>query len=376
MKMLINENKDLIQTNSIELNSFTLVSDKYFYQNNYSEKSNSLSSIELLVSKKIEKANLLEINKKENIDIDNLKGSIFIFISILIFSFNNLIGKILGLYLPEIENSVVNLIRGIIVLIICLFIVIQKNIQVTYLIFSKPKSKIFFLFLRCFAGSMANYLILESLKYLRVSSAFTIYNLAPIIAFVLSVFYLKIKFSNLDIFSFVICFFSLILITKPEFIFEYFINDFLITNKGEDKIIGVIICLVAAISSGISIFINKMISKDFDDIIQILLFGLFFILESSIAIPFSKNGFSTFNLLGFFLAFLIGIFYFFHVTFFIRAIKISNPAKVLPVSYVGVVLTFIYNIFIFKQSCDFLDILGSSIIIFVNIYKICNQNND
>jgi len=376
--MIENVNYLLPKTNEneIEMNSFTTVDDSYFFKINSYQ--NSKSSSFLCSHKDFNDNNLFLIDKTDNLQkniytspqenhIDNFKGSVLNFFSVFLFSLNNIIGKVLGYYYPEIENAVTNLIRGLTIGIISFIIIQRENFNLLKKLKSKSTKKLIILFFRCFTGSVANFFLLESLKYLRISSASTIFNLAPIIGTILSVVYLKSKFSHLDIFSFIICFFSLILITKPGFIFN---------ANNEDDPIGILICLIGASFAGSCIFLNKMIAKDFENIIITLILGILFIIESLMIIPFTKNGFSNYTFFAFTCAVLLAIFYFFHVSLFTMAIRISNPVKILPISYAGVVLTLLYNTFIFKQSCDFLDILGSVFIIFVNVFKICYQKNE
>jgi drug/metabolite transporter (DMT)-like permease len=367
--------------NESEITRFTIISDSYFPENSLSNPHFESSLCDIL-KKKITPTNfswnkdnkksfLINNNNDKNFknEINNLKGSLMTMLATLIFSFNNLIGKILGFYYPEVENAVTNLIRGVTISLISLMLMKVKEVNFIENLKSKQINKIFILLLRCFSGSIANFLFLESLRHLRVSSAYTIFSLAPILTGFLSAFYLKAKFTKLDVISFLICFFSLILITKPAFIF--FSN-----NKNEDEKIGIFICLFGAGFSGVSIFLNKIISKDFDDELTTFLLGIFFIIEALFVIPFTQNGFSTVSWLSIFLGILIAIFYYIHVSLFIVAVRVSNIIKILPITYFGVVLTLVYNYLIFQQSCDLLDILGSFIITFVNVYKVCIQENE
>jgi len=51
----------------------------------------------------------------------------------------------------------------------------------------------------------------------------------------------------------------------------------------------------------------------------------------------------------------------------VQALNIGDPMKSLPFTYFGIILNITYNYFLFGGSIDFLDIVGSAMIIFVNI---------
>jgi len=219
----------------------------------------------------------------------------------------------------------------------------------------------------------------EALKYMRISSAFTLYNTSPIFTSILSVVFLKCKFTRFDIFSLIICFLSVILITKPAFLNFIFHSEI----SGEDSFFGILIVLISAIFTSIGILLNKLIALDFHFIHSTILYGFFFVFDS-LFLSFYKNfseekGFSivnnigNFSLISFLLVVLIGVINFFNINFYTHSLIIGDPVVVLPLTYVGIVLNMVYNSFIFGKKTDFLDILGSFLIIAVNVKRILDQ---
>jgi drug/metabolite transporter (DMT)-like permease len=201
---------------------------------------------------------------------------------------------------------------------------------------------------------------------MRISSSFTIFNLAPIFTTILTVIFLGGNLRKIEIIAFIVCFFSVILITKPAFIFYA-------SSTEEDHPLGIFFAIIAAGLSGVAVFLNKIIAKDFDVSFNVYGTGIAFAIVSLIINPFTNNGFSTLSFVPFLIAVILSVFFYFSVFIFVSALGIGDPIQILPITYIGIVLNMIYNFFIFGQSCDFLDIMGSCLIIFINIYKTLYQ---
>ena len=307
-----------------------------------------------------EKNNQLISDNIEN----NLKASLYIFISYILYSIVNLLGKVIGFYYPLVENSITNLFRGIFVAIIChIYFVIEKiDLRKE---FNKPYKKLLFLLIRCFFGALCNFILFESFKYMRISSSFTIFNTSPIFVSILTVIFLNGKFNSFDILTFIVCFLSVCMITKPSFLFG--------SSDDADTNFGIFLSILSAIFSAVAVFTNKVISKDFNYIITIYVMALSFILISILVIPFTQYGFSTFTIYILILTLILSIIFYYSLGLFVQGINIGDPIKVLPITYVAIVMNLIYNTFIFKQACDWLDIIGSLLIIMINIIRTIYQ---
>lgn len=340
--------------------SFTIIHEDYFDEDQ-SKKSKKTSF--LLKGLNLDNiTNKLEYHHNPE---ENYRASLLIFLAASLYSVCTFLGKVIGLYYPEVENTSTNFIRGIVILILSHIYFYKQNINLNQQI-NKPKNKLFVLFCRATTGALCNFLLFESLRYMRISSAFTIFNLAPIFTSILTVIFLNGKLFKIDVIAFVVCFFSVILITKPAFIFEA-------STTEEDHPLGIFIAIVGAGLSGIAVFLNKVISKDFDVSFNVYIMGYAFSLISLIASQFTHNGFSTLTLVPILISIVLSVVFFLSVFVFVIALAMGDPIKLLPITYIGIVLNMIYNYFIFGQSCDFLDVLGSCLIIFINVYKTIKQ---
>ena len=309
--------------------------------------------------------------------IDNFISCIYMLMGVFLFSFVNLGGKFITEFFSEIEMSTVCFFRGLLPIILGLIYAKKYKID----IISEWKidnRKTFLLFLRCFFGASCNYGLFEALKYMRISSAFTLYNTAPIFTSILSIYLFKSKFTKFDFFSLLICFFSVCLISKPGFLSFLFHTN----TAGEDSALGVLIVLGSAVISSCGILLNKYVARDFHYIQSTILYGVFFIFDSLILVILDhvvKGDFYIFQNFfelkfnSFIICVLIGIINFLNTNVYIHSLNIGDPIVVLPLTYLGIVVNMIYNTFIFGKSTDIWDIIGSLMIIAVNLKRIFDQ---
>lgn len=395
---------------------FSVISDKYFemdfstdnlrrdFPEEYNPTSkkynskNSLTSILLTTQKNNnnESKNLTNKNRTNtnNININtnnknnnpqeqtyskNFLACIYMLIAVLLFSFMNLGGKLMLEHFPEIDNITTCFFRGLITMLLALHYMHKEKTEFFSALKKKGAKKTFLLITRNFIWAFCNYSLFEALKHMRISSAFTLYNTSPIITSLLSVFFFKSKFTKFDFFSLLICFASVCFITKPAFLNFFFRSEI----SGEDSYLGISIVLVSAFFTSIGILLNKLIAQDFHFILSTVFYGFFFVFDSLI-LSFFKNlsepqGFNLFSnfkdfcLLSICLVCLIGIVNFFNINVYTYSLNIGDPVVVLPLTYIGIVLNMVYNSFVFGKKTDFFDVLGSFLIIAVNVKRILDQ---
>ncbi len=125
---------------------------------------------------------------------------------------------------------------------------------------------------------------------------------------------------------------------------------------------------------------NKIISQDFHYIQSTIFYGFFFIFDSlflsEVENLSNEKGFNIFTNIGnftfmsFLIVVLIGVINFYNINIYTYSLNIGDPVIFLPLTFIGIVLNMIYNSFIFGKTTDFFDILGSFLIIAVNIMRI------
>lgn len=303
--------------------------------------------------------------------INNFKASLYIFIATCLLSITNLLGKIIGFYFPEVDSSAVNFVRGVVIILLCHIYVYHKNMNMKDEIFKNKNTKeLAALFIGSFFGSTSNVLFLACLKYMRINCATTLYSLAPIFTSIFAFIFLKEIFTFSDICSFLICFFSLCLITNPSAFLGFNYNN----SDDGDSLYGIFLCLLGAVFNAMGLLLLKYISQKFHFISNLYIMGYIYVFETLIFIIFlSEVGFSTFTFTPMILSILLSVIFFSNISFIFVAMSIGEPIKILPILYTGIILSLIYNFLIFKQPCGFSDIIASFLIIMVNCYRTINQ---
>jgi drug/metabolite transporter (DMT)-like permease len=302
----------------------------------------------------------LKIEEKEK--SNNLKGLLILIFSVFMMSLSNLLSKYLSTTSPKLENLTVNFFRGIYFVIFSLLGLNHYKIPYMEEI-NKSKSKFIQLLIRCFFGACSNILLFACFRHMRISSGFTIFCTYPIFVSVISIIYLKSSFCLFDFLSYIFCSFAVVMISKPAFIFGDGNNP----TGATDTLFGVFLAFLSAILNALGVIINKTIALDFHFLSSALFFGVFFISNSLILLPFSQYGLGNINFNNFMIMTLLSSFFYIGLCGFVIALNIGNPVKILPGTYAGIVFSLFYNAFIFNNPTDFLDLLGTGIIILFNL---------
>jgi len=361
--MLDEEESKQAYDNKIQRRSsvFTVVNDLYFYDLKMDYNYKNLTHCDFFNNNKSKLLNGIN-NFEEKINIkNNLLGIFYLFISVFLFSVAHLISKFLIIYFPKVENLANNFIRGVILILISHILLRKRKINMLKQLKSNNYKSII-LVVRCFFGAICNITLFESFKFMRISSAFTIFCTYPIFVSILSIFILKSSFYFLDFMSYLACIIAVFLISKPVLFFPNKSNE-----TGSDTAYGVFLSILSALLNAIGVYLNKTIAFDFDNLISTFFFGFWFILSSGLLLPFTEYSLMTLDFASFSLITLSSLIFFLGVILFVEALNVGEPIKILPVFYFGIIFSLIYNSVIFGKTTDFLDILGSFIIIFFNV---------
>ena len=302
------------------------------------------------------------LNKSQSNKNNDIKGLIILIFSVFMWSVTNLFSKHLSIEYPKLENLAINFFRGIFLSIYSLIAIYYLKIPYIEEI-KKSRSKFSLLIFRCFFGATANVLLFACFRHMRISSGFTIFCTYPLFVSIILVLYLKSSFCCSDFLSYILCSLAVVFISKPAFVF----GENNIEEGNVDSLFGVFLAFLSAISNAIGIIINKNIALDFHYLSSALFFGVFFIVDSIIFLPFTEYGISTVNFYNLIWIITLSFTFFIGLCGFVIALNIGNPVKILPGSYSGIVFTLFYNAFIFNNSTDFLDLLGTGIIILFNV---------
>lgn len=323
--------------------SFKVVSDKYFdFEYDFSL---------LDEERKQEKTNLT----------DNFKGIVYMIFSVIFFSISNLISKYLTINYKGAGNDTINLFRGIVAISLMSLVMKIKNIDLIAQLKQDRNISMFFA-LRCFLAAISNVLIVTALQNMRISSAITISFLFPIFGGLLCIILLGHPYNNTDVIIFILSLFCVCLITKPSFLTG--------ESSSEDSALGIICAFLSSIFTALSIVCQKKIGNTFQSFSISFTIGCFFLLFSLLLMVFDEFTLLNLNYTTFSLVTISAVLFVVSNNFFSLSIIYGEPIVVLPVSYMNIVLAYLFNVFVFKSSWDFLDILGGLGILSVNIYRL------
>ncbi len=128
--------------------------------------------------------------------------------------------------------------------------------------------------------------------------------------------------------------------------------------------------MLSVLCNAFAIFFHKKVAEKFNGYTFNIFFGINFILFSFFLMLIDK--FTVFDLdsTTIFLLFLMSLLFNISQTLFNLCIKLGEIVVVLPMTYLNIVLGFVNNIIFLKGVWDYLDLLGSFGIIFINVYRI------
>lgn len=188
-------------------------------------------------------------------------------------------------------------------------------------------------------------LFFMSTKYLSIGTAVSLRYLAPIFAGIFAVFFLKEKILPLQWLFFVIAFLGMLVL------------------KGLDaqvNITGLIMILIAAITSGLVYVIINKIGKSEHPVVVV---NYFMVIATLTGLLLSLNSWKTPEGIEWPLLFSLGVFGYFGQVYMTKAFQTGKTTIIAPIKYVEVIFTVVFGLFLFNELYSFWSLLGISLII-------------
>ncbi|WP_300711430.1 DMT family transporter [uncultured Brachyspira sp.] len=279
--------------------------------------------------------------------INNIKlGSLFIIFSAFSFSIMEIAVKISGSNIPVMEQVFA---RNFITLFISAFMMI-KNKEKKF----PNKNNIFLIICRSVSGYLgiicyfyaANNMVLADASVLQKTSPFW----ASFFAFIL----IKEKILKVQWLGMIIAAIGSIFIIKPSFMINSSIISFSNIINLNSNIFTALIALSAAMFAGISYSIIGSLKGKESNALIIFYFSLF----SCIFSLFFIKSFVIPNMTEILLLLLIGIFAGLGQFFLTAAYKKAPVSSISIYNYTGVIFSYIFSIFIFKETVDLYSVIG------------------
>ncbi|QTM08755.1 EamA family transporter [Brachyspira hyodysenteriae] len=269
---------------------------------------------------------------------NNIKlGSSFITFSALSFSIMEIAVKISGSNIPVMEQVFV---RNLITLFISAFVMIRDKERLF-----PNKSNILSIVCRCISGYLGIISYFYATNNMVLADASVLQKTSPFWSSFFAFLLIKEKVIKMQWFGMIIAAIGSIFIIKPSM---------------NSNVFPAIVALSAAIFAGISYsIIGSLKGKESNSLI-IFYFSLFSCLFSL----FFVKSFVIPNLFELFLLLLIGIFAGFGQFFLTIAYKKAPVSAVSIYNYTGVIFSYIFSVFLFKERVDIYSIIGMLLTIF------------
>jgi drug/metabolite transporter (DMT)-like permease len=302
--------------------------------------------------------------------------------------------KTYHIWYPEIYNiNTFVFWRNIIVSSLGYFMCIQKNIKIKKI---NEIKFIYWFYVRNIGIYIAISVWMAALTYLRLSTCQIFAGICPLLTIIISIIILGDKFYSRYLYGMIICFIgsSIIILNErnPEVIVnnsEDILNENTnINNINDEKIKNIflgIICLlsnVTVIAFG-NVAQKKMCIEKLTPEVQTFYFGLFPLIISFFCCLFNFNfGFS--NLKYCFYCMSNGIIFYAANYLTSVSFKYIEISKLMPVTYLNLVIVFFFGSFLFHEKIFFSDVIGASLIVGFIVYngmypprsKIINNNQN
>ena len=275
--------------------------------------------------------------------------------------------------------------RNVCVVTIGYFVCKKRNLKIISI--NEVKYKYWF-YIRNIGIYFAISVWMIALSLLRLSTCQIIAGICPLLTIIISILILGDKFYLRYFYGMIICFVGSCIIIlnerKPNLNINENDNNIKNSDKDNNIFIG-IICLiinVTLIAFG-TVAQKKMCIEKISPEVQTLYFGIFPLVLSFIACFFNLN-FGLSNLIYCFYCMSNGILFYLANYLTSLSFKYIEVSKLMPVSYLNLVIVFFFGSFIFHEKIFFSDIIGASMIVGFIIYngmnppksKIINNNNN
>jgi len=227
---------------------------------------------------------------------------------------------------------------------------------------------------RGFAGLVAMLLNFYGLKLLPLSEASVISQTSPAIVGVFATIFLKEKYELSQFLSALFCFFGVLLVAKPEFLFQL---DEETRAESNLKFVGVIALLTGTIFVATTQVLVKTIGAKTNEGVVTLYFAAIASIFSPLAAMY--QGFNPFNFPDLIILLLLGVFTFTGQMCRNKAYILGNPGKVAIVQYFGIIYSMLLDVFVLDSKLDIYSVLGALCIfstLFVFLYKIIKKERE
>ncbi|KAL4442153.1 hypothetical protein ABPG74_009171 [Tetrahymena malaccensis] len=227
------------------------------------------------------------------------------------------------------------------------------------------------LIFRCLIAGIGHYSFYQAMYMLDITESITIFQTSPFWVTILAGIILKEKIKANMFYTLIFSFLGILFIIQPPFVKNILgINYVQIERDQSERMLGFFFACLQSFMIAFSMVVLKKLSSGVSNLIIIhyALISCCFIGGLDLINKAEFNS-AIFLPQTFVLVVLVAIFNYFAQLLYCRAIMLGEASKLAPYTYSTIVFGFIIEILIFHKETNLLSILGSSLIIFGNIYS-------
>jgi len=236
---------------------------------------------------------------------------------------------------------------------LCLFkvnIFSEKTIQ---------RDKIVPLVTRTIFAIISMTLVIYSVKFINISEVYSVYYVYPGIVIVFVFVFLKEKVGPFDIICLISCFAGVILIVKPDFIFQK-------SGKSSESLFFSLVFIAAVLKAFEDVLVRNL-GKEVHFLMVPIFYSTIGILLFPIPMILFDSVYPTFTIFQVFMIFIIGLCTFIYQAFMALGLQMENAGRVSMVNYLQVALMYITDLLIFHKKFNYLDLVGTCLIFGFNL---------
>jgi len=417
-KNMSNKNSEILETN----NENNLKNNDDYFQLNTNKNNNLDNNYSTFEKSKNEiKISSISIELDENANYFSLyQGLVFMLLSCIFKSLFSVFSKFAMNNIKNLSSYQLLTFRTYIMLFICFIVAYLWKIKIFSEEFIRA-DKVFLVFLRTIFAIISMSLVVYCFKHMYVSDVYSVYYIYPAFLIVFSIIYFKEKISKFDLLCLFACFFGVILVVQPDFIFDNSPNrkinrggfvsptishtnlntensnennpynnltlNSMINGSGKDAISSqknlsfnnqygedfdnkgffIILVIAAALIKAMEDFIIKDVGKHVHYLAFPFMYTVIGIIFFPIPMLYFDKVYAKFNIYDVFIIFCIAVFTFLYISFLALGFQTENAGRVSMINYFQVIFMYISDLFMFNKQLELFEFIGTLLIFGFNI---------
>lgn len=300
--------------------------------------------------------NQLEIIEQKN-DIEdpmeNLLGAFYFTVSMFIYAVMLLIQKKMFIQYPNISFAQQNIFRGSVLAAINYIFQVKTGLGF-YLVDDYTMNK--YLAFRVIYAAIGEFILFVSTSYLRINTASIFTIIYAVVCSYVAAIILKEKVNSMDSTIIISSFLASCLIIKPFF------------GTGEDTFFGIVLGILSVGVNCICIIYHKFLDVRITNFLINFYVGICFLIQGVLCLALGDSPL-VLDFKPTMIQIMLGLLFTLSRYFGVKGISMGKVSFVLTFQNTFIVFSMILGYYVLGESCDFLDILGATLLIGFSVFR-------